>query len=133
MKIPSLLTSLQVVILILGESLYVHSHDCQQPQSPGFTQALCAPYAAELVRRSYEDPEYGGVIGAGGGNQGKNWGNFPGGTKGAQDIILTKPTATKDDNKCVAPADEVCCRPDVKAGTRYHREADLYSDCDYVH
>ncbi|KAI9615671.1 hypothetical protein KEM48_005587 [Puccinia striiformis f. sp. tritici PST-130] len=100
MKIPSLLTSLQVVILILGESLYVHSHDCQQPQSPGFTQALCAPYAAELVRRSYEDPEYGGVIGAGGGNQGKIGETFLV-AQGAQDIILTKPTATKDDNNAL--------------------------------
>ncbi|POW03823.1 hypothetical protein PSHT_11488 [Puccinia striiformis] len=51
MKIHSLFSSLPVVILILGESLYVHSFNCQHPKTDGYTQALCATEQAACSTR----------------------------------------------------------------------------------
>ncbi|KAI7937374.1 hypothetical protein MJO29_014689 [Puccinia striiformis f. sp. tritici] len=63
MKIHSLFSSLPVVILILGESLYVHSFNCQHPKTDGYTQALCATEPKQLARRDTGSSSSGGSSG----------------------------------------------------------------------
>ncbi|KAH9442078.1 hypothetical protein MJO28_014922 [Puccinia striiformis f. sp. tritici] len=115
MKIHSLFSSLPVVILILGESLYVHSFNCQHPKTDGYTQALCATEPKQLARRDTGSSSSGGSSGT-----------------HLDDVKVVKPKKVNGDNRCTAPEQNSCCKPDVKPGTTFIHAKGLDLVCDYV-